>query len=77
MDCEDALRRLPESPPSVGRVLCALAEQGPLTMKDLQGACGLARRTVYGAITQLRGLGIISERPYLGDTRQTLYWVAS
>jgi len=75
MDCHDALR-IPDAPPSAKRVLCALADQGPLTMKDLQTASGMARRTVYGAVRRLRELGLIAERPSLRDTRQTLFSVA-
>lgn len=56
MDCKDALRRIPPAPASIRTVLYALAEEGPLTMKDLQRVSGLARRTVYGAINRLRDL---------------------
>lgn len=76
MDCEEALRRVPDAPRSARKVLCALADRGPLTMKDLQVASGLARRTVYGAITRLRKSGVISEQTSLRDARQTWFWVA-
>ncbi len=75
MDCRQALQKVPEVPRSVQKVLCTLADHGPLTMKGLQDASGLARRTVYGAVRRLREIGLIAEKPSLKDTRQTWFWV--
>lgn len=73
MACEEA-NSLPPVPDSVRTVYCVLRGQERMTMKELQGASGLARRTVYGAVRRLRELGIIREAPNLHDTRQS--WIA-
>jgi DNA-binding MarR family transcriptional regulator len=75
MNCQQALQHVNDVPQSARTVLCTLADEGPLTMKDLQAASGLARRTVYAAIAKLREIGMIADKPSLKDTRQTWFWV--
>ncbi|HLF16865.1 MAG TPA: helix-turn-helix transcriptional regulator [Candidatus Thermoplasmatota archaeon] len=75
MTCQDILRGLPPSPPSVQTVLCALYERHPLTGSQLRDATGLPRRTVYAALERLRGFGILEERVSLRDSRQTYFWL--
>ncbi len=62
-----------EFPPSTERVAEVLAEEGPLTQKELAERTGLASRTVRSAIADLRGADLISERFYLPDLRQREY----
>lgn len=73
MACQEAKEELPSVPASVQTVYCVLLEGDRMTMKDLQGASGLARRTVYGAVRRLRELGMVQEAPNLHDTRQS--WI--
>ena len=75
MECDAARRLAPDVPGSAQKVLCALAHRGPLTMADLQRECGLARRTVYGAVHRLIDMGILDRQTSLRDARQTYYWL--
>ncbi len=72
MDCQALLsdRHVPES---VHRVVDTLCEHERMTMKEVQTDCGLARRTVYGALRKLRDMGLVQELPNLRDTRQSWY----
>ncbi len=74
MDCDEARQHGATTSPSTQTILCVLAKTGPLTMKDLAAASGLARRTVYGAVRRLAEIGVVQGRPDLRDTRQTLFW---
>jgi predicted transcriptional regulator len=51
-------------------------QNGPLTSKDIQLETGLARRTVYSALQDLRLMGLIVEKPHLPDMRQTRFGLA-
>lgn len=75
MDCDNLVRRNDDLPRSAESVLSALCEEGPLTMSDLQARCGLARRTVYGAVRRLRERGLLQAQTSLRDTRQTFFWL--
>lgn len=60
-------------PPSAQRVLRILAENGPLTHKDLVLATGLPPRTLRFALSRLRASGRVVWRWSLRDARQRLY----
>lgn len=69
----------PTVPPAVERqpgsvqIVHAALQAGPLTSKDLCLETGLGRRTVYSALTTLRGMGLVEELPHLQDMRQTRF----
>lgn len=63
-------------PPSTNRVATALADEGPLTQKELVERTGLASRTVRSAIADLREADLITEKLYLQDLRQRQYVLA-
>lgn len=71
---DEAVRSLP---PSSKLVLMVLREEGPLTQRQLTQRTRLAQRTVRGAASRLVDLGIIEERPYFPDARQTAYRLAA
>ncbi len=75
MTCPDAAS-LPPVPKSVQTVYCVLRSTNRLTMKDLQDRSHLARRTVYGAVSRLKEMGLLRESPNLRDTRQSWYFLA-
>ncbi len=75
MRCEQVEQMLPNAPASVARIACVLAEQAPITMKGLQDASGLGRRTVYNAVQRLAGMGVLCRRASLADTRQSYFWL--
>lgn len=64
-------------PPSSKLVLMVLREEGPLTQRQLTRRTRLALRTVRGAANRLIALGIVEERPYFPDARQTAYRLAA
>lgn len=56
------------------RIRQALLRQ-PMTVRQLVQETGLARRTVSGAIQQLRLQGTLQEQVSLRDARQTWMWL--
>jgi len=64
-------------PPSAERVLRILAENGPLTHKDLVAATHLPPRTLRYALARLRASGRVVWRWSLQDARQRLYAAAA
>jgi hypothetical protein len=60
-------------PPSAKRVLRSLAENGPLTHKDLIAATRLPPRTLRFALARLRSSGRVVWRWSLQDARQRVY----
>ncbi|MHB8633567.1 MAG: hypothetical protein ACYDBQ_06305 [Thermoplasmatota archaeon] len=73
-DCQDLLQTLPPVSPAVRCVACALYGHH-LTGAELRVQTGLPRRTLYGALQRLQGLGLLGRRASLRDTRQTLFWI--
>lgn len=63
-----------QAPLSVQRVYAALLD-GPLTGQELVFDTGLARRTVYAALAQIKSMGLLRARGNLKDMRQTQFWV--
>lgn len=63
-----------QAPRSVQAVYAALLE-GPLTGQELVIDTGLARRTVYAALSHLKGLGFLGQQGNLKDMRQTRFWI--
>lgn len=70
-----AAELVPEAPPSVQAVLCALEDHEPKTNKVLQEETGLPRRTLYTALRRLQEEGLVRRRVSLQDTRQTYFWL--
>ena len=64
-------------PPSAERVLRTLAENGPLTHKDLVVATRLPPRTLRFALARLRATDRVVWRWSLRDARQRLYAIAA
>lgn len=67
----DALRRAAHSV----RKVYAILTDGPFTGQELVLESGLARRTVYAALNQLKELGLLEQQGHLKDMRQTQFWV--
>ena len=61
-------------PPSAERVLIVLADNGPLTHKDLVAATHMPPRTLRFALARLRASGRVEWRWSLRDARQRLYF---
>ena len=60
-------------PPSAKEVLLILANEGPLTQKDIIDKTDLPPRTVRYALDRLRGEDMLVERFSFRDARQSLY----
>jgi DNA-binding transcriptional ArsR family regulator len=68
-----ALQTLPES---ARTIYGALAQQGPLTHRDLLRATGMPARTIRYAVGRLKEAGVIGARCSLQDCRQCYFYVA-
>ena len=67
---------VPEGLPNSARqVFATLAEQGPLTHKDLVRVTGMPGRTVRYAVGRLREVGVVSSRGNLQDCRQCYFFL--
>lgn len=60
-------------PPSAKQVFNLLKSGGPLTQKDLIKRTNLPPRTIRYALERLRGEGMLEERLFIRDARQSLY----
>lgn len=63
--------------PSAKLVYTVLDHRGSTTQKELIQASRLSARTVRYALGDLQDAGIVTERVYLPDARQSLYELAS
>lgn len=64
---------LTDLPPSAKLVYKVLDYDGPLTQKQIVEESMLSPRTVRYAIERLDDIGVVSERVYFADARQSLY----
>lgn len=64
---------LSDLPPSAKLVFKVLDYDGPMTQKQIVEESMLSPRTVRYAIERLDEIGIVSERVYFADARQSLY----
>lgn len=64
---------LADLPPSAKLVFKVLQYDGPLTQKQIVEETMLSPRTVRYAIERLDDIGMVSERVYFADARQSLY----
>ena len=69
--------RIEHLSPSVKLVLKVLEYRGLMTQKELVAESYLPPRTVRYALTRLKKEGILEERLYYKDARQSLYGVKS
>ncbi|MFB6082597.1 MAG: MarR family transcriptional regulator [Halanaeroarchaeum sp.] len=70
MDGNDCLS---DVPPSAKLVYKVLEYDGPLTQKQLVEESMLSARTVRYALQRLEECGVVDERIYFADARQSLY----
>ena len=70
------LRNLEGVPPSAKYIFKLLHTEGEMTQREIVQGTGLPSRTVRNALGILKEKGIISQRPYLKDARQSIYFVA-
>ena len=67
---------LDDLPPSAKLVFKVLEYDGPLTQKQLVEESMLSARTVRYALERLEDCGLVDERIYFEDARQSLYHVS-
>lgn len=60
-------------PPSAKLVLKVIEHDGTMTQSELADQTRLPRRTVRDATGRLQEIGVVEERPYFRDARQSLY----
>lgn len=60
-------------PPSAKLVLTVIEHDGGMTQAELADQTRLPRRTVRDATARLQDIGVVEERPYYRDARQSLY----
>lgn len=60
-------------PPSAKLVLKVIEHEGTMTQSELADETRLPRRTVRDATARLQDIGVVEERPYFRDARQSLY----
>lgn len=60
-------------PPSAKLVLKVIEQEGTMTQSELAEQSRLPRRTVRDASARLQEIGLVEERPYFRDARQSLY----
>ncbi len=65
--------KLPKLPKSSKKLITALAENSPLTQKELIMKVSMPAKTVRYALKRLSEEGIISEIPNLEDMRSVFY----
>jgi len=59
--------------PSMKLIINILENRGPLTQKEIKRITRLPSRTVRYVLTRLKEEGILEEREYFMDARQSLY----
>lgn len=64
-------------PPSAKLVLKVIEQEGTMTQSELADQTRLPRRTVRDATGRLQDIGVVEERPYFRDARQSLYALAA
>ena len=69
--------QLSDLPPSAKLVYKVLEYDGPLTQKQIVNESMLSPRTVRYAIERLDDVGVVNERVYFADARQSLYELAT
>jgi len=69
--------QLSDLPPSAKLVYKVLEYDGPLTQKQIVNESMLSPRTVRYAIERLDDVGVVNERVYFADARQSLYELAA
>jgi len=67
---------LRELPPSAKLVLLVLEREGVQSQQSLATATRLSRRTVRDATSRLVEAGIVEQRSFVQDARQTIYRLA-
>jgi len=72
----DGTNCLSELPPSAKLVFKVLEYDGPLTQKRIVEESMLSARTVRYALERLEDCGLVDERIYFADARQSLYELA-
>ena len=70
------LHYLEGAPPSAKYIFKLLLSEGEMTQKEIIESTGLPNRTVRNALRILKEKGVIRQRPYLKDARQSIYFVA-
>jgi len=73
---EQDLRLLEGVPPSAKYIFKLLLTEGEMTQKELIESTGLPNRTVRNALRIMKEKGIIMQRAYLKDARQSIYFVS-
>ncbi|MHA1399765.1 MAG: NAD(+)/NADH kinase [Candidatus Heimdallarchaeaceae archaeon] len=69
------LQSLEGVPPSAKYIFKLLHTEGEMTQSELIQSTGLPSRTVRNALKILKKKGVVGQRPYLHDARQSIYFI--